>query len=578
MCTSAKTEAKTRFISLTNSDSEKVRNLLARGHHASRTIKRGSILSQSQLGFTRKVIKKGLLVSTSTISRIRTKYRQSGLQAALYERNRSGRPMKVDLQLRSEVRLLICSPVPTGRCKWTGDLLLEQGIKRFNWKISRSTIYRILSSDDLKPWKKEEWCISTVTPEYLESMYNVLTIYEKPYDPNRPMVCVDELSKQIESDLLPSEIISPGKPLRQDYSYQKKSVLNFFVAVEPKAGKRLYLWSYKKTGKEFAYFCYYLVNFVYPTADKIDLVADNFKTHNSKMFFRYLDIESAIILCIKINWIYTPPHGSWLNMAENENNSLIKQCLNRRFDSETQLFDRITLYLHDRNQKSIKIHWNYTVTKAIIKFPGLTIIQSKNKNTYNSEIIHDITTDRNLTLEKQFPEINIHFIQENINGLQGRGDIKLLPEICTISDKIGPKKEVIINSEPKSVKILKTNQRKLKIRSQPIISKNLFDKRTFNLEMKSFPLITEQNRWKPKERLHWVDRRIFELIKLSYLIPMLAIAISKGLNKSEFTVTNTLRHLIEKNLIVEVLYSEIPSKQEHVGYICNYFNFITDPP
>ena len=107
----------------------------------------------------------GLLVSAATISRTRTKYRINGLQIALYEKKRSGRPMKVDLQLRSEVRLLICSPVPSGRCKWTIDLLLEQGIKKFNWSVSRSTIYRILGSDDLKQWKKQEWCISTKTPD-----------------------------------------------------------------------------------------------------------------------------------------------------------------------------------------------------------------------------------------------------------------------------------------------------------------------------------------------------------------------------------------------------------------------------
>lgn len=409
-------------------------------------------------------------------------------------------------------------------------------------------------------------------------MYNVLTIYEKRYSQNRPMVCVDELSKQIESDLVPSDPISPGKPLRQDYSFKKKSVLNFFVAIEPKAGKRIYLWSYKKTGKEFAYFCYYLVTYVYPTAEKIDLVADNFKTHNPKMFFRHLDILSAITLCLKINWIYTPPHGSWLNMAENENNSLIKQCLNKRFDSETQLLSSIALYLHDRNQKSIKIQWSYTVSKALVKFPDLAILQSRNINISNSDSFHDRTNNNHIKLDTQFPEVNIHFIQENFDTLQSRSDVKLLPEYCTPLAKIKSKESVISFLEPKPKKAKKNKQKLHFIQSPTVASKNLRNKKPVNLKLRSFPTVTEQNRWKPKERFHWVDRKTFEFVKLAYLIPMLAITLSRNLNKSEFTVSNTLRHLIIKNLVIEVSYCEIFSKQNHAGYICNYFHFSIDPP
>ena len=408
-------------------------------------------------------------------------------------------------------------------------------------------------------------------------MIKLLTIYDEIKNPNRPMVCVDELSKQIESDLVPSDPLSPGKPLRQDYSYRKKSVLNFFVAVEPKAGKRVYLWSYKKTGKEFAYFCYYLVNFIYPTAEKIDLVADNFKTHNPKMFFRYLDLLSAITLCFKINWIFTPPHGSWLNMAENENNSFIKQCLDSRFDSETQLLSCANLYLNDRNQKSVKIQWSYTVSKALIKFPDLVMLQSRYKCTSNSDLLFDETNNNNIKINKEFPEINIHYIQENLDTLQSKSDIKLLPEFCMPVENIGPNKAIISPSEtPK--KITKNKHKKHPTQSPIVVRKNLRNKKTINLKLKPFPPITEQNRWKPKERFHWADRKTFEFIKLAYFIPMLAITLSRNLNKTEFTVSNTLRHLISKDLIIEVLYSEIKSKQDHKGYICNYFPFSVDPP
>ena len=221
MFISAEIETNSSFKWLTTSDTQQVQDLLTKGQHASRTIKRASILRQTNLGFQCKTIIAGLQVSASTISRTRSKYRKNGLQSALYEKNRSGRPTKISLQLRSEVRLLACSPVPAGRCKWTGDLLLEQGLKKYHWMVSRSTIYRILASDDLKPWTKQEWCISSITPRYLEAMYNVLKTYEQKYDPQKPVVCVDELSKQVESSLVPSDPMVREKPLREDYSYRQ---------------------------------------------------------------------------------------------------------------------------------------------------------------------------------------------------------------------------------------------------------------------------------------------------------------------------------------------------------------------
>ncbi len=442
----------------------------------------------------------GLQVSASTISRIRSKYRKNGLQSALYERKRSGRPAKVGLLLRSEVRLLACSHVPAGRCKWTGDLLLEQGKKKYHWTVSRSTIYRILASDDLKPWTKQEWCISTITPRNLEAMYNVLTAYEQDYDPQKPLVCVDELSKQVESSLVPSDPMVPGKPLREDYSYQKKIPINFFVAVEPKAGKRVYLWSYKKTGREFAYFCYYLVFYVYPNAQKIELVADNFTTHKYEMFFRYLDPYSAIILRLKIHRVFTPPHGSWLNMAENENNSFLKQCLNTRFDSEIQMLEAASLYLDVRNQNTVKINWSYTVSKALIKFPGLAVYQSSHEKDAKVTKNTSSSTHTGIVLPASFPDINIHYIQENFNSFQGRKNLKLLP---APGNSESPS---IIETEPvtgtQSQKGKKTTKPKIKSKCTKPTQKKPLDflntKRFILLQSNRFPNVSAQRKWNSK--------------------------------------------------------------------------------
>lgn len=554
--------------------------MLTKGQHASRTIKRASILRQSNLGFQCKIIIVGLHVSASTVSRTRSKYRKNGLQSVLHQKKRSGRPTKISLQLRSEVRLLACSPVPSGRCKWTGDLLLEQGIKKYHWLVSRSTIYRILSSDDLKPWTKQEWCISIITPRYLEAMYNVLTTYEQEYDPQRPVVCVDELSKQVESSLVPSDPMVPGKPLREDYSYHKKVPINFFVAVEPKAGKRVYLWSYKKTGREFAYFCYYLVFFVYPTAQVIELVADNFTTHKNEMFFRYLDPYSATLLCLKIKWVFTPPHGSWLNMAENENNVFLKQCLNKRFDSGIQMLESVMLYLFSRNEKSVKINWSYTVSKATIKFPGLAVYQPIHEQD-GKEIKNNFSLpNASIVSPAPFPDINIHFIQENFNYFQERKDMKLFPAPGASESSDVSETEPVTDTESQKGK--KNKKTRIKTKSTKLTPQRasvfLTANRSISLQSNRFPNVSAQYKWNPKSRLHWVDRTVFEFIKLTFLIPLLAVTIKKECRKNEFTVSNVLKRLLDKNLIIEVHYCATQTHSEYIGYLCNYFCFSSYPP
>jgi hypothetical protein len=324
----------------------------------------------------------------------------------------------------------------------------------------------------------------------------------------------------------------------------------------------------------------YLVRYVYPEAQKINLVVDNFTTHNPSMFFRYLDHESAITLCFKINWIFTPAHGSWLNIAEIENNIFIKQCLKKRFDTINQLLSQTSLYLQNRNVQNLKINWTYSVSKASIKFPYLATLHSINNQTAKSDL-RNITDDKSYIQNDQpFSFIYINFIQENFDNLEAKKDIKLLPAPHDPSDE--NKLNLLPVSSKKEFQPIKNiNKRKRSKRASlpPIVPKKSSKSyRSLEIKPKSFPGLSEQYKWKPKERLHWVDRKTFEFIKLAYLIPVLAITLSRNLNKSEFTVTNTMRHLINKNLIIEVPYSEITFKQEHVGFICNYLLFTVEPP
>lgn len=206
-------------------------------------------------------------------------------------------------------------------------------------------------------------------------MEDVLDVYQRPYDPKYPVVCLDETNRQlIEETRLPME---PGKPERVDYEYRRCGVANLFMAFEPLAAKRRVEVTSTRTAVDFAQFVRTLVDEQYPNAEKIVLVMDNLNTHTSASFYKAFEPEEARRLAAKLEIHYTPKHGSWLNMAEIEIGVLSRQCLAKAFTNSIDMQRETCAWEEARNQQHASVNWHFTSPDARIKlkrlYPSISI-------------------------------------------------------------------------------------------------------------------------------------------------------------------------------------------------------------
>jgi hypothetical protein len=200
-------------------------------------------------------------------------------------------------------------------------------------------------------------------------MENVLDIYKLPYSADYPVVCMDESPKQLISEVRKAEQQKDGS-LLVDYEYSRKGVCNIFIANEPLTGKRIVKVTERKTKQDWAEFIKEIAQ-NYERAKKIKLIMDNLNTHKpSSLYEKYLPREAKKIWD-RFEFIYTPKHGSWLNMAEIELNVLSHQCLNRRIGSIKELRKEVEAWAAYRNNKDVKINWRFTSQDARIKLKKL---------------------------------------------------------------------------------------------------------------------------------------------------------------------------------------------------------------
>jgi len=201
-------------------------------------------------------------------------------------------------------------------------------------------------------------------------MEQVLDVYKRPYDEDFPVVCMDESPKQL-IETIKEEIMEPGKEKRVDYEYIRHGVVNVFMANEPLKGKRLVEVTESKTKKDWAQFIKQIADEMYPNAKKITLVMDNYVTHSIGAFYEAFQPVEAKRLIDRFEFIFTPKHGSWLNMAEIELHILNSQCLNRNIATIEMMREEVEAWQEHRNNKNSKISWQFTTADARIKLKRL---------------------------------------------------------------------------------------------------------------------------------------------------------------------------------------------------------------
>ena len=212
-------------------------------------------------------------------------------------------------------------------------------------------------------------------------MEDVLDVYQRPYDPQRPVVCLDEKSKQLHDTPRGMLAMRPGQEARQDYEYVRHGTCNLFLVLEPLRGWRKVRVTERRTALDFAEQLRLLVDEDYPDEKQIVLVTDNLNIHSPACLYKRFAPAEARRIAAKLEWHYTPEHGSWLNIAECELSVLARQCLNQRLGGRQSLTQETSAWEKRRNETKVKIDWQFTTADARIKLKRLyPVIQEQDSS------------------------------------------------------------------------------------------------------------------------------------------------------------------------------------------------------
>jgi hypothetical protein len=207
--------------------------------------------------------------------------------------------------------------------------------------------------------------------EFVAAMEDVLEVYHRPYDEARPLVCLDEASKQLVGEVVEPIPAEPGQPERYDYEYVRDGTANLFMVTMPLLGWRAVHVTERRTAVDFAEVVRWPVEEVHEEAEKVVLVMDNLNTHKLASLYEAFPPERARRIAEKLEIHHTPKHGSWLNMAEIELSVLARQCLGRRIETREELEREVGAWEEERNERQVGVEWRFTTADARIKLRHL---------------------------------------------------------------------------------------------------------------------------------------------------------------------------------------------------------------
>jgi hypothetical protein len=231
---------------------------------------------------------------------------------------------------------------------------------------------RDAKKNELKPHLKDYWVIPPEhDAEFVCAMEDVLEVYHRNYDPKRPVVCLDETSKQLVAETRQPVPAAPGRPERIDYEYERHGTANLFLVTEPLVGRRTVTVTERRTAVDFAAVLRDLADRQYPDAEKVVLVMDNLNTHKLASLYEAFEPAEARRLAERFEIHYTPKHGSWLNVAEIELGILSRQCLDRRIGGVEELKKEIRAWQRKRNSACGTVDWQFTTKDARTKLKRL---------------------------------------------------------------------------------------------------------------------------------------------------------------------------------------------------------------
>ena len=362
-------------IELSQAERDELKAMLSGGKHAARRLKRAQILLAADIGSGDEAIARTVRVSASTVYRTKRRFVEGNLERALSEEPRPGAERKLTGKEEALLVATACAKPPAGRRRWTLALLADAMVKLTDHdSLSGETVRRRLAENDLKPWRRDMWCIPHVDGEYVARMEDVLDLYAEAPDPERPLVCFDETPVQLIGEVRQPIPPEPGKRERYDYEYRRNGTANLFVTFDPHRAWRRVKLTERRTAVDYAHCMRELVDVHYPGATCIRVVQDNLSTHKPGALYEAFAPAEARRILRRLEFHYTPKHASWLNMVEIEIGVLQGQCLGRRIDDPKWLRNEIAAWEHQRNKARSRINWMFTTDKARAKlgraYPG----------------------------------------------------------------------------------------------------------------------------------------------------------------------------------------------------------------
>jgi len=355
-------------VELNQCERDQLTALLSGGKRGARKLKRAQMLLAADCGASDEEIARSIGVGGSTVYRTKRRFVLGNLAAALHEEPRPGARRKLTGKEEALLVATACSSPPAGRARWTLELLAgELARLTTHQSVSRETVRRRLTENDLKPWRKDMWCIPQVDAEYVARMEDVLDLYAETPDPKRPVVCFDESPIQLIGEVRTPIPARPGQLERYDCEYRRKGTANLFVFVDVQRPWRKVKVTESRTAVDFAACMRELADIHFPKAERIRVVLDNLSTHSAGALYQAFPAEEARRVLRQLEFHYVPKHASWLNMVEIEIGVLAAQCLDRRIDSIEQLTAETTAWEQQRNAAAARIKWMFTTEKARAK-------------------------------------------------------------------------------------------------------------------------------------------------------------------------------------------------------------------
>jgi len=374
------------IVTLTEAERTQLETMLAKGKAAARKLTHARILLKADSSpegpnWTDAQIGEALEVDASTVANVRERFVLDSFEVALQgysTRNHCQR--RIDGECEARLIVALCGPAPEGYARWSLRLLADKAVELdiTDAPISYETVRQALHANELKPWLKKEWCIPPEqSGEFVCHMEDILEVYRRPLDPQRPLVCMDEMPYQLIAETRVPLPLRPGHVPCHDYEYKRAGVANIFMVFTPLLGQRWTRVTKRRTRQDWAYLIRDVVDGLFPEAERIVLVVDNLNTHVGGALYETFPPAEARRILNKLEIHYTPKHGSWLNMAEVELSVLSRQCLDRRMATHKRLAREVSAWNQYRNTSATTVDWQFTTAEARIKlkrlYPVITV-------------------------------------------------------------------------------------------------------------------------------------------------------------------------------------------------------------